>query len=107
MNNTNATKQDKIDLANSIMACIGNQNRLKMMIGAKQFMLVENGLSFKFPRSNGINYIKITLNGKDLFDVEYGYITAKGYKVKETSNDLYNDMLKNDIEQTIKKYLSL
>jgi hypothetical protein len=102
------TKQEKIELANTILRQMGTtQGKLRMMIGAKDFLLVENGLAFKFPRSNGVNYIKITLNGKDLYDIEYGYITAKGYKVKSTSEDMYFDMLKNDIEQTIQKYLSL
>jgi hypothetical protein len=102
------TKQERIEIANNILQAMGtNQAKLSMMIGAKNFALTDNGLSFKFKSSNGMNYIKIELNGKDLYDVEYGSARGTSYKVKNRSEDLYFDMLKNDIEQTIRLYLSL
>lgn len=98
----------KVELANEILRSIGTTTgRLSAMIGAKNFVALENGIGFKFPRSNGVNYIRITLNGKDLFDIEYLYVTTKKITTKKVSNDMYNDMVKEDIEQTIKMYLSL
>ena len=97
----------KVELANEILRQIGGTGRLSAMIGAKQFVALDNGVAFKFPRANGINYIRITLNGKDLYDVEYLYVTVKKVTTKAKSEDIYCDMLKNDIEQTIEMYLSL
>jgi len=98
----------RVERANEILRSIGTTSgKLSAMIGAKNFLALDNGIAFKFPRSNGVNYIRITLNGKDLYDVEYMYVTTKTNKTKSVSNDLYNDMVKNDIEQTIEMYLSL
>ena len=104
----NYTKQERIEIANTILRQLGtNQAKLSMMIGAKNFVLTESGLAFKFKSSNKINYIKIELNGKDLYDIEYGYVRGTSYTVRTRSEDMYSDMLKNDVEQTIRQYLSL
>jgi hypothetical protein len=63
-------------------------------------------LSFKIKNPKA-NYIKITLNGKDLYDLEVGRIRGNTYKVVHQSNDLYFDMLKPAIEKATGMYLSL
>jgi hypothetical protein len=76
------------------------------MTGAYNFYDIGNGLSFKIknPRAN---YIKIKLNGKDLYDVEVGRIRGTTYKIVAEQNDLYFDQLKNFIEKATGMYLSL
>lgn len=103
------TKEEKLEIANTIMRQLGTtHNKLSLMIGAKNFVLTEAGVAFKFKSNRGINYIKIQLNSNDLYDVTYK--SVRGVKTnitKKFSQDLYADMLKNDIEQTIGLYLSL
>ena len=71
--------------------------RLTAMIGAKNFMKDddENFVSFKFMRGakNKANYIKITLNAMDTYDIEFGKIHGMNYKVISTHEGFYDDML--------------
>lgn len=102
------TKEQKQLIAQTIINQIGGMGRLKAMIGAKDFLIIESGVRFKFAKAyNGINYISIVLNGNDLYDVEYKKVGSKNAITIATSNDLYSDMLKSDFEQTTKLYLSL
>ena len=74
-------------------------NKFRAMTGAKNFLSHENkALSFQLPSrfaKDGINYVKITLNESDTYDMEFGKIWGKSYKVVKTSNDVYCDMLQN------------
>jgi hypothetical protein len=63
-------------------------------------------LSFKI-KNQRANYIKITLNSNDLYDVEVGRIRGNTYKVVKQGNDLYFDQLKPFIEEATGMYLSL
>jgi len=54
-----------------------------------------------------VNYIKITHNNTDLYDMEFGKIRGMDYKVVHEVSDYYADMMKKEIEQTTGLYLSL
>ena len=98
------------DIALTTFNYLGGRNKLKVMIGAKDFAYdSKNGdISFKFPRAKkGINYIKIHLNGKDLYDITFGKIVKFDYTVINKIDDVYFDELKSSIEKTIGLYLSL
>jgi hypothetical protein len=95
-----------MSIANNIFKQLG-AGRFVAMTGAKNLCDTGNGLSVKFPRSNGVNYMKVTLNGKDLYDVEYGYIHGMKFTVKKEVSDLYNDMLQADFTETTGLYTSL
>ena len=99
------------EIAETILMQMGGINRISLMTGAKNFLALENGVSFRYPGSKHSNYVKVILNGKDLYDVEFGKIrNVKGvltYKRVETMNDLYFDMLKPVFEQHTRLYLSL
>ena len=86
-------------------------SRLRVMIGANTFVKndEENFVGFKFMRGakNKANYIKIALNGKDLYDVEFGYIRAGKYTVRSVTNDMYFEDLKEFFERETCLYLSL
>lgn len=83
--------------------------RLGVMIGAKDFVAVENGVRFRFTAKNKIsaNLCTITLNGKDLYDIKFERM--HGYKIstKKELNDIYNDQLTELFEKTTGLYLSL
>jgi len=93
-------------VAMTILQQLGGRGRLTAMTGAYNFYDIGNGLSFKIknPRAN---YIKIKLNGKDLYDVEVGRIRGTTYKIVAEQNDLYFDQLKGFIEKATGMYLSL
>tara|TARA_B100000287_G_scaffold202436_1_gene191155 strand:- start:693 stop:1022 length:330 start_codon:yes stop_codon:yes gene_type:complete len=69
-------------------------NRFIAMTGAKNFAFDSKYMSFKIGRnSKGINHVRIAHNAKDLYDMEFGFNSVKGYKVKKKVKDVYADML--------------
>ena len=92
-------------IAMEIAKQLGGQNRLKIMLGAYNFVAVKNGLSFRIS-GRKINYIKITVE-LDVYNIEFGLIRGNNYTVKNTYNGVYDDQLKSFIEQETGMYLSL
>ena len=69
-------------------------NRFIAMTGAKGFAFSNKYMSFKIGRnSKGINFVRIGHNAKDLYDLEFGFVSVKGIKVKKKVKDVYADML--------------
>ena len=70
-------------------------NKFRVMTGAKNFMGFSNGLVMKIGRnSSNSNYLKITLNSMDLYDMEFAKVSRMGEKKSVTEySDVYNDML--------------
>ncbi|HAP00805.1 MAG TPA: hypothetical protein DCQ93_02660, partial [Bacteroidetes bacterium] len=102
---------EKYYVANEIVNQLGGMRRLKMFTGAFNFIAYPNGVSFKLPDEyGGANYIKITLNGMDLYDVESGRISkdeigVPSYKKLHEHNGVYNDMLIDIFEKDTKMFL--
>lgn len=93
------------EIAQTIVNQLGGMNRLVAFTGASNFAAINNGVSFRIKNAKA-NYIKITLNGSDLYDLEVGRIRGTTYKVVGKVNDLYYDMLKREIEKLTGMYLS-
>ena len=89
-----------MEIAQIIASQLGGLRRLNVMIGAKNAVNTGNGLSFKFKKSKKINYVKIELNGLDLYDIEFGNVAKYDYSVKEEFNNIYADQLKDLFEET-------
>ncbi len=95
-----------MNIAKTIMGQLGG-SRLAVMTGAKNFLAVEGGVSFRIGRnSKGVNYVKVILNAMDLYDIEYGRVYGTKYTVKAESKDVYNDQLKDNFEINTGMYLS-
>ena len=92
-----------MSIAKEIFLQIGG-NRMVVMTGAKNFVGSKNSLSFKLPSKfakDEINYVKITLNSLDLYDIECGKLWGSKYKVIKTSENVYNtDLQKDFVELT-------
>ena len=96
---------------------MGGQGRLKAMIGAHDFFSDNNGqtLVFKFRSCRKANYIKITLNSMDTYDLEFVKIPSLNAMMKKnakpvtvhTAEGIYNDMLKDVFESFTGLYLTL
>ena len=92
------------DVALTIMKQMGG-GRLKVMIGAKNFVSHGNALSFKFPnpkRSMG-NAVKITLDPSDTYTMEF----FNGMKSVKKVDGLHAEDLKRTFEKQTGLYLSL
>lgn len=94
------------EIATTILQQLGGAGRLRMMTGAYNFVAIENGVSFRIKNPKA-NYIKVTLNGLDLYDLEVGRVRGMTYKVVSEQKNLYFDMLKPAIEKATGMYLSL
>lgn len=84
-------------IADDIFRQLGG-NRFVMMTGAKNIAGGRNHLQFKLPKAkDSINFVKITLNGWDTYDIEFGRTRMiKGeytYKVVHSVEGIYNDQL--------------
>lgn len=77
MSNTN-----NIEIANTILKQLGG-NRVRVMTGAKTFVAIEKGLTFRFPNQRGPNSVRITLTPADEYVVEFQRVA--GAKVTTTA----------------------
>lgn len=65
-------------------------------------------LGFRIGRNaKSVNYVKITINTNDLYDMEFGYIRGVNYTVRETVENVYCDQLNSMIEENTGMYTSL
>lgn len=84
------THPDEEDVSKIILQQLGG-NKFIVMTGAKNFVRGKNSLTFNIGRNKtSANKIKITLNSKDLYDVEF----FKGGKSMKTFDDIYFDGLR-------------
>lgn len=112
-------------IANTIIQQLGGR-QFAMMYNVKTFYAIDNGVKFKIGRNKSkANMIKITLNGSDLYDVEFINIprqaTAAQFikygikkvmemerpKVLHTNNDIFCDMLCKCLEDYTGLYTRL
>jgi len=92
-----------------IIKQLGGYWKLKSMINIRNIFYSDEkqNVSFKFSGNPDINYCKIHLNGKDLYNLEFGKVKKLSYEIVNSHYDIYNDMLKNVFEQETSLYLSL
>ena len=96
-----------MSIANEILKQLGG-NKFIAMTGAKNLGAGENYLVFKIGKNAGnINYIKITLNSLDTYDVTYSKVWGMKITTKAESKGLYNDMLQADFTAKTGMYTSL
>ena len=102
---------DAITTLQQLTQSSNGSGRLKAMIGAKNFAKSDEQMfvSFMFMRGaeNKANYVKITLNGKDLYNVEFGKLTPTKHKIISNIEDMYAEDLRGYFEGETKLYLSL
>ncbi len=97
-----------LKVAETILEQLGG-NKFRMMTGARNFVGYENGVSMKIGRnSSNSNYLKITLNMMDLYDMEFCKLTKMGEKKSVTEyNNVYNDMMTDQFTAHTGMYTSL
>ena len=97
-----------MSIAKTILEQLGG-NKFRVMTGAKNLMGFENGLVMKLGRnSSNSNYLKITLNSMDTYDMVFAKLTRMGEKKSVTEyNNIYNDMLTDQFTAHTGMYTSL
>jgi hypothetical protein len=82
-------------VAQTIIAQLGGAGRLSVMLGVKFFRSSDNGLFFRWTAKgrNGENAVRVTLNGSDLYDVEFLKVRGTSCATVSTFDDVYFDQL--------------
>ena len=96
-------------IANTIVAQLGGLGRLGMFIGLKSVITEKNGLTLVFPKpkhKGAVNRVRITLNGLDLYDLQFIRTHGKSAKVVKEDSDVYAEDLKGFFERGTGLYLS-
>ena len=96
------------DVARIIWEQLGG-NKFRVMTGAKNLLNLGDGLAMKLGRnSSNSNYLKITLNSMDTYDMTFAKLTKMG-ELKSVSeyNNIYNDMLTDIFTSHTGMYTSL
>ena len=97
-----------MSVAREILNQLGG-NKFRVMTGAKNFMGFSEGLVMKIGRnSSNSNYLKITLNPMDLYDMEFAKVSRMGEKKSITEyNNVYNDSMVEVFEKHTGMYTKL
>lgn len=91
---------DNKQVAREILNQLGG-NKFIAMMGAKNFYLTNNSISFKIGRNpKGISWVLIALNGMDTYNINFN--NSKGMP-KSTAEGIYADQLR----ETFTRYTSL
>ena len=96
------------DVARIIWEHLGG-NKFRVMTGAKNLLNTGDGLAMKLGRnSSNSNYLKITLNSMDLYDMKFAKLTRMGElkSVKEYDN-VYHDSIVEVFEKHTGMYTKL
>lgn len=98
--------EDKMNYTETLNQ-IGGILNLQLMVGAYNFAKDKNSISFRFKGSRKMNYLKITLNSLDEYELEFGQVGRKSYKSVKKLDGVYCDQLIEIFEDTTGLYLTL
>ena len=96
------------EVANTIYRQLGG-NRFRVMTGAKNMVSLENGIGMRIGRNKtNANYMEITLNELDLYDITFAKVT-KNFEMKSVKgyDNVYSDMLVSIFESHTGMYTTL
>lgn len=98
-----------MNAATTTLQQLGGSNRLKVMIGAKDFMSANDGatLMFKFSGSKIASYVRITLNDKDLYDIEFQKIGRRQGRLDAWKTGSFENVGVENLKQTIERFTGL
>jgi len=98
-----------INIAETIAAQLGGTRRLSMMVGAKNFVALESGLTFKLGKGakDGITHCTVELTADDLYTVRFQRVYGAKVTDKVTTEGAYADMLVDLFESATGFYLSI
>ena len=97
-----------MSIAKTILEQLGG-NKFVAMTGAKNFVDCGDALSMRIGRNKtSSNYLKITLNSMDTYDMKFCKLTRKFEEKSVTEyHNIYNDMLTDQFTSHTGMYTSL
>jgi len=104
------TKQERMQIAETIVKQMGGFGRLGAMVNGRDFVTLENGgVQFTFSGKRGMNKCVIKLDADDTYTMEFWYYNKRTYDIKKVweMSGMYWDMLIPVFEQETGLYLSL
>lgn len=98
-----------LTVANTILEQMGGTLRLKMMIGAKNFLGTSTAVFFRWAAKakNGANTLRVTLLPSDTYKVDFSRARAGTSKAIESLEDVYAEDLIRLFEEKTGLYLRL
>lgn len=93
--------------ASIVIEQLGGAGKLKAMLGVKQFITGDHGVSFNFKGSRDHNSCSIKLTGSDLYCMKISKYSVGNEKNVVEHNDIFASMLKPVFENTTNLLLSL
>ena len=97
-------------IASTIVKQLGGGRKLQMFIGLKQLINEPLGVTLVFPKpkhAGAVNRVRITLNGKDLYDMEFIRTRGSSVKIVKEFNDVYAEDIKDRFEEGTEKICSI
>ncbi len=98
------TREEQIAIANEIIRQLGGR-KFTVMTGARDYMAIDNGLTFGIPGTmtkNHINKIRIILNPSDTYTVSFwNYRKQKNIHTPSMKKIAEHDMVYDDMLQSI------
>lgn len=98
------SKDESMDIARTILQQMGGRARLEAFTGAYNFAVGDGSVMFRI-KNRGVNFVKVKLNGKDLYDVTFGRVSGTNFKVVEQLDDVYAEDLIDIFEKSTGMYL--
>tara|TARA_B100000427_G_scaffold324012_1_gene328386 strand:- start:1009 stop:1305 length:297 start_codon:yes stop_codon:yes gene_type:complete len=97
-----------MSVAKTILSQLGG-NKFAVMTGAKNFVDCGDALSMRIGRNKtSSNYLKVTLNSMDLYDMKFSRVSPKGGERSITEyNNIFNDQLVEVFEKHTGMYTKL
>lgn len=97
-----------MSVAKTILLQLGG-NKFKAMTGATNFMDCGDALQFSFKGCRKTNKCKVTLNGSDLYNVQFFKFNRKTFDCPEvvSHSDIYNDQLQSIFAEVTGLYTHL
>jgi len=103
-----ATNKTANEIATTILQQLGGSRKLQMMIGLKQVISEPLGVTLVFPlpsHEGAVNRVRITLNGLDLYDMEFIRTRGTSLKVVKEFDNVYAEDLKSMFEKGTGLYI--
>jgi hypothetical protein len=103
-----ATNKTANEIATTILQQLGGSRKLQMMIGLKQVISEPLGVTLVFPlpsHEGAVNRVRITLNGLDLYDMDFIRTRGTSQKVVKEFDNVYAEDLKSMFEKGTGLYI--
>lgn len=106
---TTTSSEQNLTIAKTILDQMGGTRRLMLMIGAKDFLAIPNGVTFRFAArsANSSNAFKVVLDADDTYTIEFLWIRAGKVTVRKELNMVYGSDLQRIFRDETKLALSL